>query len=77
LIEAVVLGNLGSILGIIFGVLGGGILVGTITPLSTAIPLWTVFLGIGFCSMVSTVFGVYPASKAARMDDLIVALRYE
>jgi len=75
MIEAIVLGNLGGALGIIFGVLVG-ILVGSVTPLPTAIPIWAVLLGIGFCSLVGLAFGVYPASKAARMDP-IVALRYE
>jgi len=75
LIEAIFLGNLGGVIGIILGVLVG-ILVGTVTPLPTAIPLWAVLLGIGFCSLVGIVFGVYPANKAARLDP-IVALRYE
>ncbi len=75
LVEAIFLGNLGGFLGIVFGVLVG-VLVGAVTPLPTAIPLWAVFLGIGFCSMVGILFGVYPASKAARLDP-IVALRYE
>lgn len=75
LIEAIFLGNLGGLIGIILGVLVG-VLVGAVTPLPTAIPIWAVFLGLGFCSLVGIGFGVYPANKAARLDP-IVALRYE
>ncbi|MCI0514191.1 ABC transporter permease [candidate division KSB1 bacterium] len=73
--EAVILGNLGGILGIIIGSLIG-IFIRSVTPLPTAIPLWTLFLGIGFCSLVGLFFGIYPAARAARLDP-IVALRYE
>ncbi len=75
IIESVILGNLGGIIGILAGVLIG-VLVGSATPLPTAIPIWAIFLGIGFCSVVGLFFGAYPASKAARLDP-IVALRYE
>jgi len=75
LIEAIFLGNLGGVIGIFLGVLVG-LLVGALTPLPTSISVWAIFLGIGFCSFVGILFGVYPARKAAFMDP-IIALRYE
>ena len=74
-IEAVILGNVGGLIGILIGVFIG-ILIGAVTPLPTAIPIWAVFLGIGFCSLVGLFFGIYPAAKAARLEP-IVALRHE
>ena len=75
LIEAVVLSEVGGIIGILLG-LGIGKMVDAFTPVPAAVPIWTVFLGLIFCSFVGLIFGVYPAMKAARMDP-IVALRYE
>jgi len=75
LIEAAVLSGVGGILGILLG--GGmGMLVRLVTPLPTTIPIWSVFLGLGFSSLVGMFFGIYPATKAARLDP-IVALHYE
>jgi len=75
LVEAIVLSEVGGIIGIGLG-LGIGKLVEMLTPIPAAVPIWTVFLGLIFCSIVGLIFGVYPATKAAKMDP-IVALRYE
>jgi putative ABC transport system permease protein len=75
LMESVVISALGGVIGILAGV-GLGKLVEAVSPLPATITLWSVFLGIGFSSAVGIFFGIYPASKAARLDP-IEALRYE
>jgi putative ABC transport system permease protein len=75
LIEAVFLSEVGGIIGILIGV-GIGQLVALATPLPAAVPVGTIILGFGFCSLVGLTFGVYPATKASRLDP-IVALRHE
>ncbi len=75
LIEAIVLSEIGGVVGILFG-LGIGKLVEMATPVPADVPVWTVVLGLIFCSAVGMMFGVYPATKAARLDP-IEALRYE
>lgn len=75
LIEAIVLSEVGGVVGILMG-LGIAKLVALISPVPAAVPVWTVVLGLLFCSAVGLLFGVYPATKAARLDP-ITALRYE
>ncbi len=75
LVEAVVLSEIGAILGTIFGI-GFPLLLGAATKFPVGIPIWTVVLALVFCSVVGVVFGVWPAIKASRLDP-IEALRYE
>lgn len=75
LIEAASLSCLGGLLGILFGSLIGIVLCSAL-ELPLFIPAWTAFLGFGFSVAVGLFFGLYPASKAARLDP-IASLRYE
>jgi putative ABC transport system permease protein len=77
LIEAVMLSALGGVFGIALGYLLGVLGAKAIPGFPAAhVPLWAVFLGLGFSSAVGIFFGIYPAAKAARLDP-IEALRYE
>jgi putative ABC transport system permease protein len=73
--EAVVLCQIGGIIGILLGVLGGNI-----TALAfhfpPVFPLNWALIGFGITTFVGVVFGVYPAWKAANLDP-IESLRYE
>lgn len=74
-IEAVILCEIGGFLGVVFGIVGGNLL-GIILGLPAVIPWDWAAVGIGVCSLVGLVFGVYPAWKASTLDP-IEALRYE
>jgi putative ABC transport system permease protein len=68
-----------SVLGAAFGVaLGIGLarLVAAFTPLPTGIAMWSVWVSVGLGAGVGMLAGVYPASRAARLDP-IMALRSE
>jgi len=75
LTEAIVICQLGGLLGVLLGVLAG---FGVTKLLGGAFTLpWAwMFLGIGVCFVVGLLSGLYPALKAARLDP-IESLRYE
>lgn len=75
LMEAIVICQLGGILGIIFGILIGNI---TSFMMGTAfvIPWIWLFAGVVLCILVGLASGIYPAIKASRLDP-IEALRHE
>lgn len=75
MIEAVMLSLMGGIIGVILGVMGGnGVSIWLEVP--AVIPWDWAAIGLGVCSLVGLIFGVYPAVKAASLDP-IEALRYE
>jgi putative ABC transport system permease protein len=75
MIEAVILCEIGGVIGIVFGIVGGNI-VGMLLEVRALIPWEWVGIGILVCSVVGFVFGVYPAWKASNLDP-IEALRFE
>jgi putative ABC transport system permease protein len=73
--EAVVLCEVGGIIGVVFGIAAGNA-AAYFLKVPPEIPLdWTLF-GLVICSIVGIVFGTYPAIKAANLDP-IESLRYE
>lgn len=75
LIEAVILCELGGVIGIALGLITGNLL-GIYLSSPVVIPYDWVVIGLVVCSVVGIVFGVYPAYKAAKLNP-IDALRYE
>jgi len=75
LIESASLALVGGALGVIGGVLVGKVIT-LVVGFPTAVPLWAIFLGLFLATAVGIFFGVYPASKAAKLDP-VVALRAE
>jgi putative ABC transport system permease protein len=75
LAEAIIIGQLGGISGIILGVLAGNI-VTFFTDTSFLIPWMWIGIGVLLCLIVALASGILPATKAARLDP-IESLRYE
>ncbi len=75
LIESASLALVGGAFGVIGGVMVGKIIT-LVVGFPTAVPLWAIFLGLFLATAVGIFFGVYPASKAAKLDP-VAALRAE
>ncbi len=75
IIEAIILCEIGGVVGVCAGIAGGNI-VGLLVDAPAVIPWDWALIGLVSCSLVGLVFGVYPAWKAANLDP-IEALRYE
>ncbi len=75
LVEAVTLSLAGGVLGLALGYAIAS-LIGAFTPLPYSLAWWSVAMAIGVVTMVGVIFGIYPASRAAKLDP-ITALGYE
>jgi putative ABC transport system permease protein len=75
IMEAIVLCEVGGVLGVILGVSAGD-LAAYFMHLPKVVPVDWILIGLGICSLVGIIFGTYPAWKAANLDP-IESLRYE
>jgi putative ABC transport system permease protein len=75
LMEALVIGQLGGLMGIVLGMAMGNA-VAFLVGAGFIVPWAWIFGGIVLCLLVGLVSGYYPAAKAAALDP-IEALRYE
>jgi putative ABC transport system permease protein len=75
LIESATLSTVGAMMGIAFGAILA-VIISAATPLPTSIAPWSVIVGVVVGAGVGIISGVYPASRASRLDP-ILALRQE
>ncbi|HYT83324.1 MAG TPA: ABC transporter permease [Gemmatimonadales bacterium] len=75
LVEAATLTTVGGVIGMLVGGIIAGLL-GALTPVPAYVPLGSVLLALVGAAFTGLLFGIYPASKASRLDP-VEALRYE
>jgi putative ABC transport system permease protein len=75
LIESSAIAAIGGLIGIVLGILVAKIVTWT-TALPSSVQVWSVLIGLIVATCVGLFFGVYPATKAAKLDP-VVALRQE
>jgi len=76
LLEAVFLSLIGGVIGVLLGIGVGNMVTLVMKNVDPVIPIDWVFIGLGVCSFIGIVFGIYPAYKAAGLDP-IESLRHE
>ena len=75
LIESGTMALVGGAIGVLCGVIAAK-LITLVVGFPTSVQLWSVLLGLFMATATGVFFGVYPASKAAKLDP-VVALRAE
>ena len=75
MVESVILATLGGILGVLAGATLA-LIVAAVSPLPAKVTAWSVGVSLAVGAGTGILFGVYPASRAARLDP-IAALRAE
>ena len=78
LMEAILLCNMGGIIGVLLGFGIGNMMVkiGVSSSFETEVPIEWAIVGLLFCTVVGVIYGMLPAIKASRLNP-IDALRYE
>jgi len=75
LVEAVTLSAVGGIIGVAGGFVAAAA-IARLTPLPYAVKPWSILVSLAATAAVGIFFGLYPASRAARLDP-VDALRHE
>jgi putative ABC transport system permease protein len=75
LIEAIVIGVTGGVIGVLLG-MGASLAISAIAGWDTVVSIASIVLAFSFSVLIGLFFGIYPARKAALLDP-IDALRYE
>lgn len=75
LVESAMLAGSGGVIGVLIAWILA-VLIRSFTPVPMVMPLNAVFVGVGLSATVGLFFGIYPASRAAKLDP-IEALRVE
>lgn len=75
LVEAIVIGQLGGLLGIVLGILIGNV-ISLLIGGAFIVPWIWIVTGVILCFAVALISGIFPAQKAANLDP-IESLRYE